>query len=155
VFFTHYVSPLGELTLISDGSALTELRIQAPPEASCVRRDDLPVFQQVNQWLDDYFLGKAPDPAVLPLCPAGTPFQQKVWNILRTVPYGETTSYGAIARAISPTMSAQAVGGAVGRNPIGIILPCHRVIGVNGGLTGYAGGLENKKWLLRHEEETK
>ena len=157
MFFTLYPSPLGTLTLTSDGKSLTGLWMdtQTPRSAEYSRGDDLPFFQQVRQWLDAYFLGNAPDPNTLPLFPAGTPFQRQVWEILLTVPYGETVSYGAIAKRISPTMSAQAVGGAVGRNPIGIIISCHRVIGANGGLTGYAGGLANKKWLLRHEEETK
>ena len=157
MFFTHYPSPLGQLTLTSDSKSLTGLWMdtQAPPKAEYIRRDDLPVFQLTAKWLDSYFLGNAPDPSELPLSPSGTEFQQKIWAILLCIPYGETTTYGAIAKQISPAMSAQAVGGAVGRNPIGIIIPCHRVIGANGGLTGYAGGLENKKWLLRHEEETK
>lgn len=157
MFFTPYPSPLGILTLTSDGQTLTGLWMdtQILPQADYCRRDTLPVFQLTKEWLDAYFLGNAPDPSVLPLSPSGTEFQQKVWGILLSIPYGETTTYGAIAKQISPTMSAQAVGGAVGRNPIGIIIPCHRVIGTNGGLTGYAGGLGNKKWLLRHEEETK
>ena len=157
MFFTCYPSPLGQLTLTSDGKSLTGLWMdtQAPRSAAYLRKDDLPAFQLTEKWLDAYFLGNRPDPNTLPLSPSGTPFQRKVWEILLTVPYGETSTYGAIAKAISPTMSAQAVGGAVGRNPIGIIIPCHRVIGANGGLTGYAGGLAKKKWLLRHEEETK
>lgn len=157
MFFTLYPSPLGQLTLISDRASLTGLWMdtQILPEAEYTQNDALPVFQQARNWLDEYFLGNAPDPAVLPLSPAGTAFQQMVWDILLSIPYGETATYGAIAKAISPAMSAQAVGGAVGRNPIGIIIPCHRVIGANGQLTGYAGGLANKKWLLRHEEETK
>ena len=156
MFFTLHPSPLGILTLTSDGESLTGLWMdsQDPPKAEYTRKDDLPVFQRTRHWLDAYFLGNTPAPADLPLSPAGTAFQRNVWRILLTIPYGETTTYGAIARQISPAMSAQAVGGAVGRNPIGIIIPCHRVIGAKGQLTGYAGGLENKKWLLRHEEET-
>ena len=157
MFCTIHPSPLGKLTLTSDGEALTGLWMdtQNLPKAEYIRRDDLPVFQQAKKWLDAYFLGNAPAPDTLPLSPAGTAFQQQVWQILLTIPYGETTTYGAIAKMLSPTMSAQAVGGAVGRNPIGIIIPCHRVVGANGGLTGYAGGLDNKQWLLCHEEETK
>lgn len=157
MFFTIYPSPLGKLTLTSDGKHLTGLWMdtQSLPKAEYTRQDDLPVFQQTWKWLDHYFLGNAPAPDTLPLSPAGTSFQRRVWKILLTIPYGETTTYGAIAKSLSPTMSAQAVGGAVGRNPIGIIIPCHRCVGVNGKLTGYAGGLENKAWLLRHEEETK
>ena len=157
MFFTTYPSPLGELTLTSDGQALTGLWMdtQSPSLTEYTRRDDLPIFLQTKHWLGDYFLGNRPDPATLPLSPAGSPFQRKVWDILLTIPYGETATYGAIAKMLSPTMSAQAVGGAVGRNPISIIIPCHRCLGANGRLTGYAGGLQNKAWLLRHEEETK
>ena len=157
LFFTTYPSPLGTLSLASDGKSLTGLWMdtQNLPKAEYCARDDLSVFHQTKNWLDSYFLGNAPAPDKLPLSPAGTAFQQRVWQILQTIPYGETTTYGAIAKAISPTMSAQAAGGAVGRNPISIIIPCHRVVGRNGQLAGYAGGLENKAWLLRHEEETK
>lgn len=156
-FYTTCPSPLGTLTLTSDGTSLTGLWMQTQtlPQDAYSRSDDLPVFQQTYQWLNRYFLGNPPDIGSLPLCPAGTEFQQQVWAVLRTIPYGETVTYGAIAKALSPTMSAQAVGQAVGKNPIGIIIPCHRVIGTNGKLTGYAGGIENKAWLLRHEEETK
>ena len=157
MFFTTYPSPLGTLTLTSDGQSLTGLWMdtQSPSLTEYTRRDDLPIFLQTKHWLGDYFLGKRPDPRLLPLSPAGSPFQRKDWDILRTIPYGETATYGAIAKMLSPTMSAQAVGGAVGRNPISIIIPCHRCLGANGRLTGYAGGLQNKAWLLRHEEETK
>ena len=155
MFFTTYPSPLGELTLTSDGQALTGLYLPVQNKTEKERNDHLPVFQQTKLWLDEYFRGNIPNPKVLPLSPAGSPFQQQVWDILLTVPYGETTSYGTIAKMLSPTMSAQAVGGAVGRNPISIIIPCHRCLGANGRLTGYAGGLQNKAWLLRHEEETK
>ena len=157
MYLTTYPSPLGMLTLTSDGSALTGLwmETQSIPNNNNTHRDDLPVFQQTKVWLDAYFLGNAPDSRKLPLSPAGTAFQRHVWDILLTVPYGETVTYGAIAKAIRPTMSPQAVSGAVGKNPISIIIPCHRCVGANGALTGYAGGLENKAWLLRHEEETK
>ena len=157
MFFTIFPSPLGNLTLISDGHSLTGLWMQSQsiPQGEYTRRDDLPVFLLTKEWLDAYFLGNPGNPNTLPLSPAGTVFQQRVWQILLTLPYGTTTTYGAIAKAISPNMSAQAVGGAVGRNPIGIIIPCHRVVGADGQLTGYAGGIENKAWLLRHEEETK
>lgn len=157
MFLTLYPSPLGDLSLTSDGTFLTGLWMdtQPMPKADYTLRDDLSVFQLTKRWLDAYFLGNAPDPSQLPLSPSGTEFQQKVWRILLTIPYGETTTYGAIARAISPSMSAQAVGGAVGRNPISIIVPCHRVIGTTGRLVGYTGGIEKKVWLLRHEEETK
>lgn len=155
-FCSEYPSPIGVLLLTSDGTGLTGLWMdtQPPLEAAMKRRDNLPLFASVRRWLDAYFEGKtyALD---FPLAPSGTAFQQQVWQLLLQIPYGHTTTYGTIAKAISPTMSAQAVGGAVGKNPIGIIIPCHRCIGSQGQLTGYSGGLDKKKWLLRHEEETK
>ena len=156
-YITTCPSPLGQLTLTSDGIALTGLWMdtQTIPAADYMLQDNLPVFLQTKAWLVDYFLGNKPDIRTLPLSPAGTPFQQKVWAILMTIPYGETVTYGHIAKAFSPAMSSQAMGGAVSRNPISIIIPCHRVLGVKGQLTGYAGGIQNKAWLLRHEEETK
>lgn len=156
-FSTHYHSPLGSLFLTSDGEALTGLWMQTQPipKAEYTEREDLPVFADTRRWLDDYFLGNTPDIHILPLSPAGTEFQRRVWDILLRIPYGETTTYGQIAKEISPTMSAQAVGGAVGANPISIIIPCHRVVGACGKLTGYTGGLDKKIWLLRHEEVMK
>ena len=157
IYTAHYASPLGGITLASNGMALTGLYFDGErdfPDLSAGRKKDLPVFGEVIRWLDLYFAGKEPDfmPA---LAPAGTPFQQAVWAILRTIPYGETTTYGAIAKRLEKStgkrMSAQAVGGAVGRNPISILIPCHRVIGANGSLTGYAGGLDKKEYLLRME----
>ena len=113
----------------------------------------LPVFDETRRWLDLYIAaGEKPD-SIPPLAPLGTPFQQRVWKILLTIPYGKTMSYGDIACLVSPTMSAQAVGGAVGRNPIAIIIPCHRVIGADGSLTGYGGGLERKRWMLELERQ--
>ena len=155
-FCSEYPSPIGVLLLTSDGTGLTGLWMdtQPPRETTMERRDDLPLFASVRRWLDAYFEGSPPAPN-FPLAPSGTAFQQRVWQLLLQIPYGHTTTYGTIARSISPTMSAQAVGGAVGKNPIGIIIPCHRCIGSQGQLTGYSGGLDKKKWLLRHEEETK
>jgi methylated-DNA-[protein]-cysteine S-methyltransferase len=118
------------------------------------RQDALPFFDVVRHWLDDYFAGKHREIDFL-LSPAGTDFQRKVWEILLSISYGETTTYGAIAKQLGEKMSAQAVGQAVGRNPISIIIPCHRCVGAKGQLTGYAGGLDQKKWLLTHEEVTK
>lgn len=156
LLYTTCPSPIGMLLILSDGQALTGLRLETQrlPAVPMERRDELALFDQVRSWLEGYFQGRKPV-ITFPLSPAGTAFQQQVWEILQRIPYGQTTTYGAIARAISPTMSAQAVGGAVGRNPIAVIIPCHRCIGANGQLTGYAGGLEIKQWLLRHEEETK
>ena len=154
IYTAHYTSPLGGITLTSDGMALTGLYFDGErdfPDLSAGRKKDLPVFREVVKWLDLYFAGKEPDfmPA---LDPTGTTFQQAVWEILKTIPYGETTTYGAIAKQLEKNtgrhMSAQAVGGAVGRNPISILIPCHRVIGANGSLTGYAGGLDKKEYLL-------
>ena len=155
-FFTEYPSPIGPLTLTSDGCALTGLWLPTEKYRAdrMTLRDDLPVLREVHLWLDSYFQGQ-PGEITFPLSPAGTCFQKQVWQILLNIPYGKTTSYGTIAKQLSAKMSAQAVGQAVGKNPISIIIPCHRVVGAKGQLTGYAGGLENKKWLLTHEEETK
>ena len=155
-YAAYYFSPLGRIVLMSDGTALTELDFaEGVPEASAVHtQKDLPVFREAMRWLDVYFAGRKPDfsPA---LNPTGTAFQMSVWAILQTIPFGETTTYGAIAHRLEEDtgkrMSAQAVGGAVGRNPISIIIPCHRVIGADGSLTGYAGGLDKKEYLLRLE----
>ena len=126
----------------------------AEPDSLWEPMGNLSIFDSVIRWLDAYFAGK-PMPVDLPLSPAGTDFQRRVWDILLTIPYGETTTYGAIAKQLGAPMSAQAVGQAVGKNPLAIIIPCHRVVGANGQLTGYAWGIERKQWLLRHEEETK
>ena len=108
-------------------------------------------------WLDCYFAGKRPDKIQVPLAPAGSPFRQRVWKELQEIPYGETATYGELAKRLEKKAengktSARAVGGAVGHNPIGILIPCHRVIGADGSLTGYAGGVEKKAWLLAHEK---
>ena len=156
IFCTKYPSPIGEILLTSDGNALTGLWLdtQTPPEQPMESRDILPDFLIVRAWLDGYFAGSKPK-INFPIAPSGSDFQKKVWHLLLRIPYGGTDTYGAIAKAISPTMSAQAVGGAVGRNPISIIIPCHRCVGTGGKLVGYTGGLDKKIWLLRHEEETK
>ncbi len=154
-YYTYLPSPLGQLLLVSDGDALTGLWMDTQnPVVRGVRRDDAPVFLAVSRWLAGYFQGQ-PGEIRFPLSPAGTDFQKQVWKILLTIPFGECRTYGEIAKQISPGMSAQAVGGAVGRNPISILIPCHRVVGTNGRLVGYAGGLDKKQWLLRHEEERK
>ena len=154
-----YESPLGRILLAGDGEALTGLWFEGqrhfaatlPPDA---RPGEVPAFDQARRWLDLYFDGSAPDFAP-PLAPAGTPFRQAVWVLLREVPFGRTVSYGALAAELAARtgkpVSARAVGGAVGRNPIALLIPCHRVIGADGGLTGYAGGLERKRALLAHE----
>ena len=172
-FISHYLSPLGGITLASDGESLTGLWFDGQKHfAETVGDDsyekDLPVFIQTRKWLDIYFRGREPE-FTPPLRMEGTAFQKEVWKILQTIPYGETMTYGGIAAKLcegyfdSPgpgagarpgltrRMSAQAIGGAVGRNPISIIVPCHRVVGADGALTGYAAGLEKKKFLLSLE----
>ena len=150
-----YNSPLGQILLLSDGTALTGLDFEGH-WPNCQRIPGaLPVFAEVNAWLDAYFRGENPV-LDLPLHTQGTPFQQQVWQLLLNIPYGEIRTYGDLAREMArltgkAKMSAQAVGQAVGRNPISILIPCHRVVGARGEITGYAGGIEKKQWLLRHE----
>lgn len=148
--YGYYQSPLGLLLLAWEEGGLCGLWMnrEAPEEAVA-----LP--EEAAQWLDDYFRSQ-PREISFPLKPAGTAFQKQVWQILLAIPYGQTRSYGEIAREMAArtgkeTMSAQAVGQAVGKNPISILIPCHRVVGSRGQLTGYAGGLDNKSWLLTHE----
>lgn len=153
---TEYLSPVGRLTLACDGENLVGLWLEGqkyfgdtlPCEA--VQNDEHPVLFAAKQWLDSYFAGEKPDAAQLPLAPIGGVFRQQVWKILLDIPYGEVMTYGAIAKKLG-TGCAQAVGGAVGHNPISIIIPCHRVVGAQGKLTGYAGGLDKKVFLLCHE----
>lgn len=161
-FQTTYASPLGQLTLVSDGRSLTGLWLENQKYFAATQPDhvtvttDLPVFHQVQDWLDRYFSGQMPNPLELSLSPIGSDFRQTVWRHLLEIPYGHLTTYGEIANKIAKEMgrasfSSQAVGGAVGHNPISILIPCHRVIGANGNLTGYAGGLTNKIKLLTLE----
>ena len=154
---TTYASPVGELTLASDGTALTGLWLEGQKyfggtsgEELAPGRSDLPVFQAARAWLGRYFAGEKPSPAELTLAPAGTPFQRAVWEKLQAIPWGAVTTYGALAQELGGS-SPRAVGSAVGRNPISIIIPCHRVVGADGSLTGYAGGLDRKVWLLALE----
>ena len=151
------------MTLSSDGKSLTSLTFCASLEIQKMSDNehiggDLPVFEQTIRWLDIYFKGERPD-FMPPLKPVGSDFQKDVWNILLTIPYGKTMTYGEVASIVAakrniPRMSAQAVGGAIGSNPIAIIVPCHRVIGANGKLTGYAAGLYKKQKLLEIEGVT-
>lgn len=147
-----YNSPLGSITLSSDGQALTGLRFSMP---HCDRVSPLSTLHfplsSVFRWLDLYFSGRRPD-FLPPIRLIGTAFRQRVWQALLEIPYGETTTYGALAHTLG-CRSAQAVGQAVGSNPIAIIVPCHRVIGSNGSLTGYAYGLEKKQYLLTLEQK--
>lgn len=154
LFLTHYASPLGPILLAADETGLTGLWFEAQkyfPSFLGVdyQEKETPVLTETVRWLDVYFSGK--DPGFLPpLHPQGSPFRQAVWNILLTIPRGQTMTYGEIARRLG-VRSAQAVGGAVGHNPISILIPCHRVVGSDGSLTGYAGGLERKTRLLQLE----
>ena len=159
IYFTQYISPIGSLTISTNNTSLTGLWIknqkyypditnwqQVPPTSS-------PLFTNVITWLDLYFSGKNPSITDLPLAPQGTPFRQQVWRHLCNIPYGSTTTYGALAKIIAaensiPSMSPQAVGSAVAHNPISIIIPCHRVVGADGTLTGYAAGTDIKRKLL-------
>ena len=161
-YSTHYSSPLGMLTLASDGGSLAGLWLEGQKyfggtvSRNMEERDGLPVFAAAKDWLDRYFAGGKPRISELPLAPVGGEFRQAVWRILCEIPYGEVTTYGEIARKIAMRgnkggMSAQAVGGAVGHNPISIIIPCHRVVGAGGSLTGYAGGIAAKIRLLELE----
>ena len=158
--FSEYSSPIGKITIASDGKAITELKLsgQSASEnffSAPVCKNDPPVIADTKRWLDIYFSGKKP--GFLPeLSPCGTSFQTEVWNLLLQIPYGETTTYGALAAEIAKRrgksrMSARAVGSAVGRNPISIIIPCHRVIGADGNLTGYNGGINYIIYLLELE----
>ena len=160
LFTSSYPSPLGPIILASDGTSLTGLWFDGQKHipksiSQAPTGHQLPVFGQACHWLDLYFAGHIPD-FTPPLSPSGTPFQRSVWELLLTIPFGRTTTYGEIAAILArgkgiPTMSAQAVGSAISRNPISIIIPCHRVIGAHGHLTGYAGGVERKEALLRLE----
>lgn len=161
----HYAitcpSPIGPLTIASDGQAIVGLWIQgqryfAAGFSAFCPGDGIPVLAAAQTWLAQYFAGARPDPGQLPLRPAGTPFRLAVWEVLRQIPYGTTVTYGAVAQEAAAklgraTASSRAAGNAVGHNPISILIPCHRVVGADGRLTGYAGGLPAKEWLLTLE----
>lgn len=159
-YTTKYTSPLGNITLASDGGALTGLWFDGQkyyPRGldSAAEYGSLPIFRQAADWLDIYFSGKEPD-FTPPLLFTGTDFQNEVWSILTSIPYGSTRSYQDVANELArrrgiPRMSAQAAGSAVGRNRLSVIVPCHRVVGTNGSLTGYAGGINRKIGLLKLE----
>jgi methylated-DNA-[protein]-cysteine S-methyltransferase len=153
---THTVidSPVGELTVVAADGAITGLyftnHLRAPARAALGERTD-EGFAEVTKQLGEYFAGTRRE-FDLPLAPVGNDFQRRVWALLATIPYGETRSYGDLAKALGDPGLAQAVGSANGRNPIRIIVPCHRVVGADGSLTGYAGGLDRKRYLLEMEE---
>ncbi len=155
-----YSSPLGEIQLTSRDDTLVRIdlgkRISSQDPQAPKSTDLAPVLRKACSWLNHYFAGEPLDVKGFKFTPDGTVFQQKVWEIVRHIPYGETLTYGEIARQLSSAsstgqMSARAVGQAVGKNPLMLIIPCHRVLGKNNRITGYAGGLEAKLWLLRHE----
>ena len=159
-FLQHYNSPLGGILLAADEIGLTGLWFDGQKyfardlPAEHVEQNT-PVLSEAKRWLDIYFTGRKPD-FTPPLHPVGSAFRQAVWEILLQIPYGQTTTCGEIARQLAaklglPRMSAQAVGGAVGHNEVSIIIPCHRVVGTSGSLTGYAGGIDKKVKLLELE----
>ena len=160
IYTQNYQSPLGEIVIASDGTAITGLWLVGQRHfdielEGCITDKDLPIFDEVSHWLDIYFTGNNPGeiPAVRM---NGTLFQLEVWQILQTIPYGKLITYREIAELIAKKrgiakMSARAVGNAVGRNPISILVPCHRVVGSDGKMTGYAGGMERKVKLLKLE----
>ena len=159
---THYQSPLGDMLIASDEDNIIGLwiadqkYIDKTMPKDMVENSQISILKEAIVWLDDYFAGKQPNLSRLPLAPIGGEFRQLVWSILMEIPYGELTTYGNIAKEVArrmgkDRMSAQAIGGAVGHNPISIIIPCHRVVGSNKNLTGYAGGIDIKVKLLEHE----
>ena len=165
LYTATYPSPVGLLTLASDGMNLCGLWLEGQKyfggsilksASSETLQKELPVFSRTSDWLDRYFSGKKPLPSELPLAPSGGEFRKLVWEFLCEIPYGEVTTYGTLAKKAAAklgrsSMSSQAIGGAVGHNPISIIIPCHRVVGSNRSLTGYAGGLDVKRALLKLE----
>ncbi|MDQ4075315.1 MAG: methylated-DNA--[protein]-cysteine S-methyltransferase [Chloroflexota bacterium] len=158
-YYTYVSSPLGLLLLTSDGSALTGLYMNEHKHGTAISdnwilRDDAPPFPEARTQLEEYFVGTRTQ-FDLPLAADGTAFQREVWAELETIPYGETISYGELARRVGRPRGAQAVGAANGRNPISIIVPCHRVVGADGALVGYGGGLERKAALLAHEAKNR
>ncbi len=159
-YICRYDSPMGRITMFTDGENLTGLQFdsQLDPETGSLKEcqyTEIPIFDETKKWLDSYFAGKEPG-FIPPLKVDGTPFRQRVWDMLLAIPYGKTVTYGQIAKQMSEEkgiekMSAQAVGSAVGHNPISIMIPCHRVIGANKTIGGYTGGIDIKVELLKLE----
>lgn len=161
-YYSNYRSPLGNIILASNDHSIIGLYIgnhkylDSLLEEDIIENKDINVIKEGVKWLDDYFDGKKPSISRLSLAPRGGEFRQEVWSLLLEIPYGQLTTYGDIAKEVArrmgkEKMSAQAVGGAIGHNPISIIIPCHRVVGKSGSLTGYGGGIETKVKLLEHE----
>lgn len=162
LYKTTYHSPIGNLLLVSNENSLLGIWIEnqkyylANIKEPLQKEDNLDIFIQTKNWLDRYFQGEKPNISALSLVPRGSKFRQTVWQCLLEIPYGKVITYGELAKTVAKklnkkTMSAQAIGGAVGHNPISIIIPCHRVVGSNKSLTGYAGGIEKKTKLLELE----
>ena len=162
IYTTHYKSPLGDILLASKNNKLIGLWIEEEKYYLSDLKDEIKeeekeILEKTKYWLDRYFKGEKPSIDELDLSPLGSDFRKRVWKILCEIPYGEVITYKDIADTIAKQkglkkMSRQAVGGAVGHNPISIIIPCHRVVGTNGSLTGYAGGIDKKVYLLKHEK---
>lgn len=156
IFYHYYPSPIGSLLMLSDGEHLTNLDFEAEqasaPNPQWIENAKLPLFKATSLALDGYFQGEKETFANIPLAPQGTEFQQKIWQALIQIPYGQTASYGALAAMIDNPKAVRAVGGAVGSNPISIIIPCHRVLGKSREITGFGGGLPAKRFLLNLEQ---
>ncbi|MDB9528510.1 methylated-DNA--[protein]-cysteine S-methyltransferase [Oscillatoria sp. CS-180] len=156
IYYHHLESPLGQLLLTSDGRSLTGLYLEGQkyyPQMTQTWLADrhLDVLSHAQTQLEEYFAHQR-QTFDLPLAPTGTDFQQRVWQALSDITFGTTISYGTLAQVIGMPSASRAVGAANGRNPISIVVPCHRVIAANQSLTGYAGGLDRKRWLLKHEQ---
>ena len=150
-------TPLGKAYALSDGESLLGLRFEKGPYPGVPEAPELPVFEKLRAWLGEYFSGGRPG-RFSPLAPEGTAFQREIWAMLLTIPYGSSATYGALAKQYAAKhkmkrMSAQAVGGAVGKNPVSILIPCHRVIGADGSLVGFGEGLWRKEALLKIEDQ--
>lgn len=157
LYSTIYKSIIGNITIVCNDNAVVGLLTEnQKPKTNHTSKDNHPVLLKTKNWLDSYFAGENPSTNEISVFTTGTPFQQDVWKLLLDIPYGKTVTYGDIAKTLAKKygkekMSARAVGKAIGSNKILIIIPCHRVIGKNGNLTGFAGGLNNKSILLKHE----
>lgn len=158
IYYKWLESPIGNLLLTANGRSLTGLHMQAQKYFPSLNEDwqeseELEVLQQTQAQLAEYFAHQRQQ-FDLPIESVGTKFQKKVWHLLQEIPFGATISYGTLAKMVGNPNASRAVGAANGRNPLGIVIPCHRVIASNGALTGYAGGVDRKQWLLQHEQAT-